>query len=599
MERYASSLSKNHTQNDFFNSLLGNILFSSNDGRSWDSITKVSGITLDSESSFMGIYGNRDSLVATIYLTGLTDSGYKVFLVYSTDLGRSWQSSLIDQIYQYGTIGLHVSPHSCNIIRQLTNYLDDTYSFFLASPSYTNWNSIFDHIETGAWIAGNECAYYLSDANPSSGAIDTPIYRSTNQGLSWRSILPAPLGGPNEIEIDDGDWQNLSVVGYGAVVYAGNSSNVNGAPYQLWKTTDGGDGTLSAAALAPKLALAHVPFPSGNDTLHISSCEASQMVVTNFNIGCSWATFDSVTIEGLGSSEYSVTSTHYCGCTHVPDSSFITLEPKQPGIHNVTVHFHYTDDEFNQIDTTLPVVLDIKSGGAAVPMSLTLGAGTITARAGDTIEIPVYLTSDSTITLAGPVQISLPFAIDTSVLRSVGFVSDIMGLSETDSMLSDNTLGIYLLSSGNIPVIGRTLVGTLRCVVYLADTLSTSVSLAGASINAGTGGCVALSTELSGVNIAITGCGDSTLLKFMRTGTVALAIDRIIPNPASGSLRVEGRGQRVAAQVVDALGRIVIPLTHYPLPFTLDVSALPNGIYLLEAESPEGFVASRKFIVDR
>ncbi len=590
----------------------GEILFSSDDGATWDSITSVQGIGSISSPQFQFVYGNKDSIVATVLFQGNVGD-FSTYLVYSRNLGQNWQAQPLETHYPDGLLSLFIPPHSCSIFAEKPNsFYNDTYNFLETQlVPFGSWFTSIDSIETGAWIAGNACAMYISNAGTpifSSGAAYS-LFRSTNIGSRWVGVGDQ-LSGPNMTEIDDIDWQNISVVGYGAVVYVGSLpwsffSRSFGIS-SLWKTTDGGNGTLSAAALAPVMALAHAPFLSGDDTLSIPSCEASQMAVTNFNIGCSLATFDSATIAGLDPSEYSITSTHYCGCTHVPDSSFITLTPKHAGVRNVTVHFHYTDDEYNQIDTTLPVVLDVKAGGVAVPVSLTLGSSTMVAHAGDTIEIPVYLTSDSTVAFADTTSISLPFALDTNVLKVVSFIPAFGG-SPVDSLTYGGGTGASSamltvpLQIKDLTISGKTLIGTLRCVVYLADTLETSISLAGASINSSGAGCIALSTDLGAVNIAITGCGDSTLLRFMRGGTV-FSIASVTPNPAQNvlSVRLENpRGEAGRYQIFNSLGAPEIAGNCSGNAIEFSISPLPNGIYLLQVTSPDGFVSSRRFIVER
>lgn len=571
-----------------------NFYFTHDDGLTWDSITTVPLLPKNAQPTFGNLSGNKDSLIITVWR--IPDS---LYLIYSTNLGNSWDWVSLGQSSEWYKVGASggapVSDffsfsHECNALRLQRGWreaLDDVYSIMSSSLPFTKYDSLL-RAETGGWIAGNACAQYISSASDIS--LGNGLMRSTTQGIEWTAI-----GGPDCFEIDDLDYTNISVVGYGAIVYA---SGPNG---DLWKTTDGGDGTLSATALAPQMALAHAAFPSGTDTLQVMNCEQSQMLVTNFNIGCSWATFDSVTLAGIDPSEYSVTSTHYCGCTHVPDTSFITLAPKQIGIRYVTVHFHYTDDEFNHIDTTLSVTLDVQSGGVAVPMSLSLGSGAMVAHAGDTIEIPVYLSSDSSITLSGIASIILPFALDTNVLKVLSFDPAVAGTT-IGGITYGESAGSVPLQVPNLTIRGRTLIGSLRCVVYLADTLATSVSLAGASINVTGVGCIALSTQEGAVNIAITGCGDSTLLHFMQDGKIPLGIRSISPNPTSGSVTVifeNPTSEAISYRVFDVLGIVCAEGMASNRELMLDVRSLPAGLYYLRASCGRGAVASGRFIVER
>jgi hypothetical protein len=403
--------------------------------------------------------------------------------------------------------------------------------------------------------------------------------------------------------MDDFDCPVLSVVGHGAVVYA--SSLVKGLNGRyttaLWKTTDGGDGTLSATALAPKMALAHSPFRSGLDTLDISSCATSQMILTNLNIGCSYATFDSLTITGLDPEEYSITSTHYCSCTHLPDTSIIMLNPAQLGIRNLIVHFHFTDDEFNQIDTSIKVTLHVKPN-IGVPMSLTLASGPFTTH-GDTIDIPVLMGDNLPALLSAPVHMSLPITLDTNVLHPFEFIPSIPGIMLADSLrMNTNGIDIELQSLRGISVNGQMIVGMLRCIFYLTDTLETSAMIVGASINTGDGDCVGIEQESVPITIALTGCGDSTLLRFMQKGLISLAILSVRPNPASNSVDVDfvnPTSSAISYQVMDALGIVRMEGTTNGSALTLDVHSLAAGIYYVRARNAAGSSTAWKFLVSR
>ena len=566
------------------------VIYSYDDGATWNTLANVEGLSLDSQSHFQLIYGNRDSLVATVYFaSGDSSGGYEdIYLVFSTDLGRTWHSSALGQRYLPGSyysaygqsmIALHIVPHSCHIIRQFLGKMDannDTYSFLEAGPPYSTWDTVLLHLETGAWIAGNDCAMYVSYCGQDYS--HGPIERSLDGGMTWQNIGKNYTDGtsPDVWEIDDFDWQNLSAVGYGAVVYAGAltySFVANSWIPHFWKTTDGGDGTLSAAALAPQMALAHAPFPSGNDTFFVSCANEAQMVVTNFNIGCSWATFDSVTIDGLSPDEYSLTSTHYCGCMHVPDTSFITLQPKLAGLRKVTVHFHYTDDEYNQIDTTLPVVLDVKSSGLAVPLTLGFGSGTMNASPGDTISIPVYLSGTASL---GATTITMPFGIDTNILWPVGFQPALQGLAVGSSYYSRGTETVLLQTDSSFSLTGQTLLGYLRCIVYLTDTLSTAITLPTANLNSTLLPCTALSLTTDSIAVNIVGCGTKILQQFLLGKPPVFAIRSIVPNPATNEITIIGGSGLFT--IFDPLGR------SYSVPQNgneLDISSLPSGFYFV------------------
>jgi hypothetical protein len=613
----------NAAQNDVFVSSpawdgvyepLDNIIFTSDDGVTWDSITSVQGLTLDQGPHFEWIYGNRGNFVASIYYKNLKipkNIGMPwgdTYIVYSTDLGLHWSASLLDSNYVWwGGVSVLVVPHTCQVFRQFLDSQDilsqindngtapDTYSFLSGLTPFTSWDSSFMHHETGNWLAGNACAIYSLNAwaaNPNYEYSDTSMYRSTDTGATW-TVIQADSSGPSFTEVDDYyHLSQASVVGYGAVVFVGDYYG------HLWKTTDGGDGSLSVSALAPQFALSHSTFMDSTDTLVVNECSPPSMQVYNQNIGCSYGTFDSISIVGLNPTEYSVVSTHYCTCQQMPDTSFVTLMPATTGLRVVTIHYHFTDDEFNQIDTSIQVTLIVNPSGGSVPLSLYFKPSSINIAAGDTLEIPVYLSGNTTLDTT---SITLPFGIDTNVLRPIGFQSAVPGLSNDTIIFSNGTVNV-LLQADSILLNGETLIGYLRCIVYLADTLATTVTLSGASLTSVNAPCVALSLTTDSVNILINGCGDKTLLQFMKTGQIPMEIQSIVPNPSTDAIQINfinPTSSAISYQVLDALGQTHLSGVTGENALSLDVSSLPQGVYFFRATNANGFSVSSKLAIVR
>jgi hypothetical protein len=147
---------------------------------------------------------------------------------------------------------------------------------------------------------------------------------------------------------------------------------------------------------------------------------------------------------------------------------------------------------------------------------------------------------------------------------------------------------------------GLDTIGSLAFQVYLTDSSETPLTLS--NILLSTPGfepdCIATIDSNSSGFTYLYRCGDSELQGFLQTGTVPLQIESIVPIPANASLRVEGSGQNVEAELFDALGRETLPPTLHPLPFTLDVSSLPSGTYFLRL-SQNGYVQSREISIER
>ncbi len=193
----------------------------------------------------------------------------------------------------------------------------------------------------------------------------------------------------------------------------------------------------------------------------------------------------------------------------------------------------------------------------------------------------------------------LVFHFDTSslTLTDIKFPSSWVIL---DSSSANGTIILAFTADSNTAIYNPLVSLTFKS--YLSPTSGTttrvfldSTYLSGHRLNCE---CQALSTGApDSVEIDFTGCGDSTLVAAME-GQPPFSIERIVPNPAGASVRVEGTGQGVEAQLLDDLGREVLPLTLHPLPFTLDVSGLPPGIYFLRLSS-SGYAVSRSIAISR
>ena len=590
--------------------VFGPMLFSRDDGVTWDSLNNVTGILLGPSPQFQYVFGNRDSLVATVYFKQNPGNNSKTTdLIYSTDLGNTWNAQPIDSLYQGFLATLHISPHTCEIQREYDPgpfaWGVDKYTFYISNPDFSEWDSVLDR-ETGAWIAGNACALYLSDAaDGTQEDKDTSVslFRSTNNGATWQE-LPREVGKtPAFVEIDDFDYPNISVVGHGAIVYADSSGLEKSytTVSSLWKTTDGGDGTLNPAMLAPRFALGHISFGSSQDTITISQCASSLIEVYDQNIGCSYGKFDSITITGLESSEFSIVSSHHCSCKPMPDTSFITLQPQETGIRNVTVHYHFTDDEFDTIDTSIQFTLNFQPGGTSVPLTLSFQSSSMNASPGDTISVPIYLSGDASI---GATSITLPFGVDTNILVPVGFQPAINGLTVGSMSYSGGTETVPLQTNG-LTLDGETLLGYLRCIVYLTDTLSTSITLPTATLNSPTTPCTALSLATDSIAINIGGCGTKTLQQFMLTDSIPFSISSIVPNPAQDAIAVQLAavgGHAIEYELFDALGKSSVSgscaADVRSTSLRLDVSSLPAGTYYLRM-SEGGYVQTRRVAIER
>ncbi len=113
--------------------------------------------------------------------------------------------------------------------------------------------------------------------------------------------------------------------------------------------------------------------------------------------------------------------------------------------------------------------------------------------------------------------------------------------------------------------------------------------------------CQALSTDgTDSVEIDFDGCGDSTLLHFMSTGS-PFQIESVEPNPAGSEVRVHfasAPSVPVEVGVLDVLGKLRFSREVSGQSAALEVSSLPDGVYYLRVSSG-GFVETRRVVVGR
>jgi len=138
------------------------------------------------------------------------------------------------------------------------------------------------------------------------------MWRSSDRGKNWTYI-----NGPTLEEIDDEDYHNISVLGGGAIIYAGDYLEFGGKE-NLWKTTTGGDGSLSASQFASQISFQHLLSSGTADTLKIKACDTGLVTVPFQNLSCNIAEFQGLTVDNLNSSEFSTQLIHHLIATGFP-----------------------------------------------------------------------------------------------------------------------------------------------------------------------------------------------------------------------------------------------------------------------------------------
>lgn len=170
--------------------------------------------------------------------------------------------------------------------------------------------------------------------------LDDGMLRSTDGGLKW-----VPIGGPYNY-----NDKRFAVTGRGAVVYA--FDHVGG----IWKTSDGGDGTLTPSVLNSFKVISI----GSSGPLNATVCDSAS-VVFKFN----YADCDSVSIIGVGFPDDSL---HELSSPHRPrffgyggssvDSVTIRFKPVASGTNTRTIRFSIRQaDGFIQ-DTIVTITIN-------------------------------------------------------------------------------------------------------------------------------------------------------------------------------------------------------------------------------------------------
>ncbi|MDP4218911.1 MAG: hypothetical protein Q8896_00595, partial [Bacteroidota bacterium] len=347
---------------DKMNGFFGTLISTSDDGATWHTIMQARGPSAPPLPIVPPyVFGNRDSLV---FAENYDNQSFRLY--YSTDNGKSWNSN---SFAENNPCGLYCFPHCSKVegtfITPTTE--DDRYTIKETTDFGATWNTTLPNREMGSWLTGNNCVVYGSDANYWKSNIDTLLgpLRSLQGGENWTFNTYPNGDGPTFVEIDDrttnpfgatdfavSDWRNISSVGGGAVIYAADCSD------ELWKSTDGGDGTLSASALASKLDISNDLVRGNPDTLYGGICDTAMMTVAFQNISCNYAQFLGMHFDELDSTEFTSVFKHHQLCDGLSDTLLIRIYPHLSSpLRDLNLHLQFINDEYEVIDTDFSFIL--------------------------------------------------------------------------------------------------------------------------------------------------------------------------------------------------------------------------------------------------
>ncbi len=522
----------------------GPLLSTYDDGKNWDTIIRIARYPRYFGSQMTPyVLGNKENIVIAESLDALGN----MHLNYSTNNGRTWSSYFMDTAGKTATTGLFCFPHCTDIIRTFDADINDVYSIVYSKNFGATWDTINQGIEMGAWITGNGCVLYFSNAATNQHNQTGP-FRSLDHGKTWINFL-----GPDFDEIDDRDYLNMSIVGGGAVIYAGGDIYGN-----VWKSVDGGDGTLSADALKSSIFTFLSLYSGRTDTLFGKKCNPMIANIVFNNTSCNYAHFDKITIDGLDSTEYRTNVKHHLACENIPDTIVIKMMPTFVGVRNITIHSHFIDDEFCTIDSIFDLTLLTTSGKIS---RLQLAKDNITrhtaATSGSIIPIDVYYSKENYYENVD----SLIFTLSFNDGMTFNHDSVASGWKEIRRELTNTNVKFILQRNDPNPPHSDSFILRAYCQATLSKEHTGIVSLDEINFNQDTTyrDCMIASLSSSDslvIDITNNICGDSLLRNFMRTGKV-IEITSIHPNPAQDEIEVDIQSkinQNMKIEVSNVLG---------------------------------------------
>jgi photosystem II stability/assembly factor-like uncharacterized protein len=418
------------------------------------------------------------------------------------------------------------------------------------------------------------------------------FYRSDDLGLTWKFVA-GPANGR--------DTRFVVTGCKGQVVYAFDNAGF------IYKTTDGGDGTLTASSSS------NILLGLTEDSLYMEA-HFCQPVRTYFHISnatCnSVVTIDSVTFTPNPYNEFSV-DTAIAG---------VALQSSVNGF-GIPIVFRSDSDAVRK--TLVRIVAH--SGGQTIDTTILLVARQLLApdpyvgvpapaKVGSTALIPVYLhpTQDSFQIM----HYAFHLSFDEDVLAPEITPFDASGTLSAGAVVQVKTPagGVYFTVDFAAPIteasdLTKPLI-YVRTYVYLSRHLYCDIRLDSFSYAGGAGPLAPL--EICGKPHALflvdKVCADTTISSFLLTGNAPTFIS-VHPNPNNG-ISIEAQihlslENDLKMEIIDAEGKsagMIFDQQHFTEgdhTVHINTSSLASGVYILRMSAHDGSVAQQQIIIDR
>ncbi len=435
----------------------------------------------------------------------------------SYDLGKTWDNwDLVDR--QGYPEEAYVIPHTQDII--LDSSLDGVNS-----------------------IAGDGCEYYDQyTSNPNNPLVPT-----------HPGITPT-----------------LSVTGYGYVIYAVDDTNA------LWKINATNSDGYVPAVPPPTITMWHsVMGGPSNNTLETTMCDSNSFWLWfRYTVdSCHYGGLTAITIDGIDSSIATYASEGiYHPWNEFPDTPRVTVYPHKSGTYPITVHAHYSDDDFLDGDTTFQMSLVIQPNPGVLVLTAppVYDFGSQPINAAETIHETLGITAHG---CEQSIVDSIIFAADSTQFTDFTFTNI------TASFVPNTAPRNFSLSFK--PTIADTERGSI--FIYWFD---------GEADHTDTIRAIGVGTTVAGVE-----------LQSNADSEAPFTIVSVQPNPAQDKITVTLSGQvEPEVALYDVLGRKATTPSPSLSPqggeeqIVVDVTSVKSGIYFVRL-SAGTYVQSRRVVV--
>lgn len=422
-------------------------------------------------------------------------------------------------------------------------------------------------------IAGVDSVIYIQ-TEKTFNQRDTGLFRSTDLGLTWKSV-----GGPSNAR----DTRFVVTGCSGEVVYA--FDDLGG----VWKTTDGGDGTLLGISKGPILGLSKIAA-----TIQTHFCQVGSVSFPLNNLNCSPLVIDSI-IFSDNSGAFSVVSSPNVISRYSNDSIRITYQSTLNETRILRLRL-----KGSEAGRTFDTILTIIASHSRSPEPIL--DEPIPTKVGDTVLIPVriLIPSDSInikhiafhLSYNGDLLTPIKASYQSFLTLSQDFKTISITPTSEDGLNCAIDLNDSITNKSDFtkPVI------YLRFLVTLTKTLSCPVLLDSFAIIGNTP--LSLCSIPSVTFQVLPQCADSTITAFMLTGKIP-KFNSIRPNPANNLITIDydlaGRSS-ASLEIINVMGVTIreISVDDKSMPsITIPTASLPSGIYYLRMKSSDAVTSQR------